>query len=224
MMKIISVNVGLPREVEWKGKVVATGIFKAPVHHRVKVKRLNLAGDRQADLTVHGGEDKAVYAYPTEHYAFWRKDLPEIEWQWGMFGENLTIEGLSEESLFVGDKLRIGSAEMMVTQPRLPCFKLGVRFGRADIVRRFLHSRRTGFYLKVLREGEVAAGDTIEWISRAPNQISVYDIVRLYAFEKDDRETLHRVQQVDALPEDWRRYFKEQLAKSQVFGDGMKAA
>src|SRR5215475_14992077 len=154
-MKVISVNVGLPRTVQWKGKAVSTGIFKAPVSGRIHLRTLNCDGDRQADLSVHGGPDKAAYAYPTEHYAYWHRELPNITLPWGIFGENLTTEGLQEDTLKIGARFRIGSAEVVVTQPRLPCFKLGLKFGRDDIVKRFLASRRTGFYFKVLAEGEV---------------------------------------------------------------------
>ncbi|MBI2115875.1 MAG: MOSC domain-containing protein, partial [candidate division NC10 bacterium] len=161
-MKLISVNVGLPREVVYKGKTVKTGIFKEPVPGRVQVHRLNLDGDRQADLSVHGGPSKAVYAYPSEHYGYWRQELPGMDLPWGMFGENFTTEGLLEDLVNIGDRFRVGSAEVMVTEPRLPCYKLGVKFGREDIVKRFLQSGRTGFYVAVLQEGEVGAGDGIE--------------------------------------------------------------
>src|SRR6266480_681018 len=150
-MKVMSVNVGLPREVEWHGKTVLTSIFKEPVTGRVRVERLNLVGDRQSDLTVHGGVDKAVYAYPSEHYGYWRAELPGVDLPWGMFGENFTTEGLLEEAVYIGDKFRIGETEVMVTEPRMPCYKLGIKFGRADIIKRFLASRRTGFYFAVVR-------------------------------------------------------------------------
>src|SRR5712671_6531621 len=130
VMQVISVNVGQPKEVIWKGRKVMTGIFKEPVEGRVAVGRLNLEGDRQADLTVHGGPEKAVYAYPAEYYAFWREQFPEMELPWGMFGENLTIEGLLDESVHIGDRFQVGSAHLVVTQPRLPCSKLGLKFGR----------------------------------------------------------------------------------------------
>ena len=134
-MKIISVNVGLPRAVIWKGMNVATGIFKTPVDGLVKIDRLNLTGDQQADLTVHGGTDKAVYAYPAEHYEYWRRELPDVTFSWGQFGENLTTEGLSEDILYIGDRLRVGSTILMVTQPRMPCYKLALRFGRDDMIK-----------------------------------------------------------------------------------------
>src|SRR5947207_6952148 len=183
-MKISSVNVGLPREVSWQGKFVTTGIFKEPVKSPVMLRTLNLDGDGQADLSVHGGASKAVYAYPSEHYAFWRAELPTMDLPFGMFGENLTTEGLLEDAVYIGDRFRVGTAEVMATEPRLPCYKLGIKFGRADIIKRFLQSRRTGFYFAVLKEGEVKAGDEIELLSRDENDIAMSDITRLYAFEK----------------------------------------
>src|SRR5438132_8973655 len=175
-MKLLSVNVGFPREVEWNGKIIRTSIFKAPVSGRVRVAKLNLKGDQQSDLSVHGGIDKAVYAYPSEHYPFWREELPGTDLPWGVFGENFTTKGLLEETVHIGDRLRIGSAEFVVTQPRMPCFKLGIRFGRSDIVKRFLQSGRSGFYLAVLREGEVTVGDSIELLERDEHGITIADV------------------------------------------------
>ena len=212
-MKILSVNVGLPREVSWQGKFVTTGIFKESVKGPVMLRTLNLDGDGQADLTVHGGVSKAVYAYPSEHYAFWRAEFAAMDLPWGMFGENLTTEGLLEEAVYIGDRFGISDAEVMVTEPRMPCYKLGLKFGRADIIKRFLASRRTGFYFAVVREGRAGAGDTIELIGREQQEISVADITRLYAFEKDDLETLRRAVEVEALPENWKGYFLHQLDK-----------
>jgi len=212
-MKLVSVNTGLPREVTWRGKTVTTGIFKTPVDGPVILRTLNLDGDRQADLSVHGGASKAVYAYPVEHYDFWRNELPDMNLPYGMFGENFTTEGLLENAVNIGDRFRIGAAEVMVTEPRMPCYKLGLKFGRTDIVKRFLASRRTGFYFAVLREGEVEAGATIEPVSRDGNSITVADITQLYAFEKDDLKKLRRVVQLEALPESWREYFRHQLEK-----------
>ncbi len=176
-MKLLSVNVGQPREVEWHGEAVRTSIYKEPVQGRVRVETLNVVGDRQSDLSVHGGRDKAVYAYPSEHYAFWRKELPGVELPWGAFGENLTTEGLLEDEVHVGDRLRMGSVEFVVTQPRMPCFKLAIRFNRPDIVKRFMRSGRTGFYVAVLREGDIGAGDAIESIGLAGPQPSIAEIV-----------------------------------------------
>lgn len=208
-MKIISVNVGLPREVNWKGKTVSTGIFKEPINDRVMVRSLNLDGDAQADLTVHGGEDKAVYVYPFEHYEYWQSELPDTELPLGIFGENFTTTGLREEELNIGDRFQIGNVHLMVTQPRLPCYKLGIRFGRPDMVKRFLASRRTGFYFRVLQEGEVGAGDALELVSRDENNITVADITQLYVREQDNPELLHRAAQLAALPQSWRDYFNE---------------
>ena len=210
-MKLISLNVGLPRIVEWNGEPVATGIFKEPVQGPVMLRTLNLAGDRQADLSVHGGVSKAVYAYPSEHYEFWRRELPEMELPYAMFGENFTTEGLFEDKLNVGDRFRVGEAELMVTEPRMPCYKLGIKFGRADIIRKFLQSRCTGFYFAVLKEGIVKAGDEFELLSRDGNDITIADITRLYAFEKDDLQTLRRAVKLKALSESWREYFERQL-------------
>ncbi len=213
-MKIVSINVSRPRLVVWRGQSVSTGIFKEPVAGRVALRTLNLDGDRQADLTVHGGPSKAVYAYPSEHYEFWRAELPEMELPWGMFGENFTTEGLNESSVNIGDQFRVGSAEVMVTEPRMPCYKLGIKFGRNDILRRFLASGRTGFYFSVLREGEVEAGDSIELLARDEHNVTVADITRLYARDRDDAEMMRRAIEVKALPDSWRDYFRERLEKS----------
>ncbi len=213
-MKIVSINVSRPRLVVWRGQSVSTGIFKEPVAGRVALRTLNLDGDRQADLTVHGGPTKAVYAYPSEHYEFWRAELPGMELPWGMFGENFTTEGLSESSVNIGDRFRIGSAEVMVTEPRMPCYKLGIKFGRNDILKRFLASGRTGFYFSVLREGEVEAGNPIEPLARDAHNVTVADITRLYARDRDDAELARRVIEVEALPDSWRDYFRERLEKN----------
>ena len=214
-MHVISVNVGQPRAVEWNGRTVATGIFKAPVAGRVKLRRHNLDGDRQADLTLHGGPDKAVYAYSAEHYPFWRAELPGHDLPWGAFGENLTLAGWREEEVHVGDRFRVGTAELIVTQPRMPCFKLGLRFGRADVVRRFLESGLSGFYFRVLEEGEIAAGDSMERSAEDPHRVSIADVFRLYPDHGPptaaDRDLLARAIQVQALPEPWRDYFRERL-------------
>ncbi len=184
-MKIISLNVGRPRLVVSDGRPVSTGIYKTPVGGRVMLSKLNLDGDRQADLTVHGGPEKAAYAYPSEHYWYWRDELPGVELPWGMFGENFTTEGLDESNVNVGDRFRVGEAEVTVTQPRRPCYKLGIKFGRADIVKRFLASGRSGFYFSVRREGEVGAGDEFELLARDENAVTVADITRLYARDRE---------------------------------------
>jgi MOSC domain-containing protein YiiM len=212
-MKIVSLQVGRPRLAVWNGQPVSTGIYKTPVEgRRIMLRTLNLDGDRQADLTVHGGPYKAAYAYPSEHYGYWRDELPDTELPWGMFGENFTTEGLDESNVNIGDRFRLGAAEVTVTQPRMPCYKLGIKFGRADILKSFLLSGRTGFYFSVQREGEVGAGDEIELIGRVENNVTVADIVRLYARDKRDVETLRRAVASEALPESWREHFRQQLA------------
>lgn len=203
-MKIVSVNVGLPREVIWKGMNVSTGIFKEPMYGPVEIGQLNLVGDKQADLIVHGGTYKAVYAYPAGHYEYWRRELPEVTLSWGQFGENLTTEGLTEDSLHIGDRLRVGSATLMVTQPRMPCYKLALRFGRDDMIQRFLASGRSGFYFSVIEPGSVAAGSEVEILSRDPNRVRVADIVRLYLGPRRDPALLERVGRLSALPESWK--------------------
>jgi MOSC domain-containing protein YiiM len=203
-MKIVSVNVGMPREVVWKGMTVRTAIFKEPVDGPVTISKLNLAGDQQADLTVHGGSDKAVYAYPAEHYEYWRQGLPEVSFSWGRFGENLTTEGLREDTLCIGDRLRVGSAVLVVTQPRMPCYKLALRFDLDDMIKRFLTSRRSGFYFAVIEEGEVRVGSEVEVLSRDPHRVTVADIGRLYLGQARDLDLLQRAMNVRALPVNWK--------------------
>ena len=212
-MKLVSVNVGVPRLVMLNGDPVSMGIFKMPIPGRVMLRTLNLDGDRQADLSVHGGPTKAVYAYPSEHYDYWKRELPEMALPWGMFGENFTTAGLSESELNIGDKFRVGSAVVMVTEPRMPCYKLGIRFGRPDIVKRFLASERTGFYFAVLQEGEVGAGDPIELIESSEHSVRVSDITQLYTREKHNIGLLRRAIAVEALPESWKSYFQHRLEK-----------
>jgi MOSC domain-containing protein YiiM len=218
-MKLVSVNTGLPREVTWRGMNVTTGIFKQPVEGRVALRKLNLDGDRQADLTVHGGEYKAVYCYPLAHYDYWKKELPGRELPMGSFGENFTIDGLLEDSVHLGDQFSVGSAKMIVTQPRLPCYKLGVRFQSDDMVKRFLASGRMGFYLAVTGEGEVGAGDEIRVIARDPNAVPVTEITRLYIAKRyghDEVASVRRALQVAALPESWKGYFRERLEQAKM--------
>lgn len=213
LRKLISVNVGLPRTVEWKGKTVTSGIFKEPVEGCIRLRRLNLEGDQQADLAVHGGPDMAIYAYPAEHYAYWQEELPHKELPWGMFGENFSVEGLLEEFVNIGDCFRVGSAEVALTQPRMPCYKLGMKFGLDDMVKRFLASRRTGFYFRVLKEGQVAAGEAIELIRRDENNVTVADITRLYLRDNLSPAMWQRAVELEFLPESWRGYFRKQIEK-----------
>ena len=210
-MKLVSINVGLPRLVMSNGDPVSTGIFKEPVVRRVMLRTLNLDGDRQADLSVHGGPSKAVYAYPSEHYEYWKRELPEIKLPWGMFGENFTTKGVLEAELNIGDKFRVGSAIVMVTEPRMPCYKLGIKFGRTDMVKRFMASARTGFYFAVLQEGEVGTGDAIELIETSKDGFRLSDVTALYTHEKHNIGLLRRAIEVEALPESWKNYFQQRL-------------
>ena len=190
---------------------MTTGIFKEPVEGRIPLRRLNFEGDRQADLSVHGGAAKAVYAYPLQHYAFWWQQLGD-ELPFGAFGENLTVDGLPlEQDVAVGDRFRVGTAELVVTQPRIPCYKLGIRFGRRDMLKRFLASGRTGYYLAVEAEGNVGAGDRVETLARHPARIPVSEVTRVFASDRDDLATIERLVALDALPEDWRSYFEKKL-------------
>ena len=204
LMKILSVNVGLPREVLWNGTPVTTSIFKEPVAGVVRINELNLVGDRQADLSVHGGPNKAVYGYPTEHYPYWMKELPGTNLSYGNFGENLTTEGLSEDDLYIGDQLQVGSATLTVTQPRIPCYKLGIRFQRDDMIKRFMLSGHSGFYFSVTQEGEVSAGSKIEFVNRDSNRVTVADMNRLYVSKLPEPELLERALNVAALPRSWK--------------------
>lgn len=210
-MNLISVNVGLPREIRVGDKTVRTSIWKEPVQGPVHVSTLNLDGDRQSDLAVHGGVDKAVYVYPSEHYAWWRTQLLDADLPSGTFGENFTTEGILEDQVRVGDRIRIGSAEFMVTQPRMPCFKLGIRFNRRDMVKRFLQSKRSGFYLAVIREGEVENGDAIEFTQRQENGVTITEIVNLYSTDSENQNLLHRATELPALPQSWKDYFRKRL-------------
>jgi MOSC domain-containing protein YiiM len=209
-MRVVSLNVGGPRRIEWDGRTVFTSIFKSPVGRRLHVGALNIEGDQQSDLTVHGGVEKAVYAYPSEHYPLWRLDLPDADLSWAAFGENLTTEGLAED-VRIGDRFRIGSAEFVVTQPRMPCYKLGIKFGRPDVLRRMLRTGRTGFYFSVAVEGEVGAGDAIEPIGRAADDFTVADVVRLFTVDSKNRTLLRRATENPALAETWKDYFRDRL-------------
>jgi MOSC domain-containing protein YiiM len=211
-MNLVAISVGQPGGVQWRGRSVETSIFKTPVAHRVRVMTHNVEGDRQSDLSVHGGPEKAVYAYPAEHYAFWRDERPDApELAWGSFGENFTTEGLLENEVSIGDRFRIGTTELVVTQPRMPCYKLGIRFGQADMVKRFLQSRRTGFYFAVEREGDAGAGDSIERIARSERRLTVEDVVRLYMADLADRALLENASGHPSLPAAWRDYFRKRL-------------
>jgi MOSC domain-containing protein YiiM len=210
-VKLISLNVARPRLMVYKGATINTGIFKKPVSGRVALSTLNLDGDRQADLTVHGGPYKAVYAYPSEHYEYWRGELPRTDLPWGAFGENFTTEGLAEDDLHVGDRLQCGSTIVTVRQPRLPCYKLAAKFQCDDIIQRFLLSGRSGFYFSVEQEGEVGEGDSIELISQDQSGITIAEMNRLFVRERYNRDLLQKAIATSALPESWRDYFLPRL-------------
>ena len=212
-MRLLSLNVGLPRQVRFQGELVTTGIFKEPVQGSVKLRKLNLEGDKQADLKVHGGVDKAVYAYAGEHYDYWRQELPDMSLPWGMFGENFTTEGMFEESVNIGDQFKVGTANLIATQPRMPCYKLGVKFGSMDMIKRFLASGLTGVYFKVMKEGELEQGDEIKLIKKDENSVTIKDIVRIYTIDKDDIQTIERAIKIKDLPNGWRYHFIKQLGQ-----------
>ncbi|OLS16737.1 MAG: hypothetical protein HeimC3_51570 [Candidatus Heimdallarchaeota archaeon LC_3] len=212
-MKIISINVGLPRKVMWQDNEVETAIFKEPIKGKIKINKLNLEGDQQADLSVHGGINKAVYAYSAEYYMFWKNELPNTKFPYGAFGENLTTLGLNENNVNIGDIFQIGTAKLMAVQPRLPCYKLGVRFQRLDMIKRFLESKRAGIYFKVIEEGETAHLDEIKLIKEDENAVKISEITRLFAFDKNDLESLIKIVKVEALPESWKTYFQHRIDK-----------
>jgi MOSC domain-containing protein YiiM len=210
-VRLLAISVARPRDVQWRGRSVQTSIFKTPVPHRVHVTHDNVDGDKQSDLSVHGGREKAVYAYPAEHYDFWRRELRDTPLPWGAFGENFTTEGLLEDAVWIGDRYRIGTVELVVTQPRMPCYKLAIRLGRPDIVKRFLQSRRSGFYFAVEREGDVGPGDAIERLARDERRLSLADVVALYAADSAKQGLLERATDHPALPTGWRDYFRKRL-------------
>ena len=207
-MKVVSVNVGMPREVLWKGMTVQTAIFKEPTQGPVVLGKLNLAGDRQADLTVHGGEEKAVYAYPGEHYAYWRQELPDVPFSWGMFGENLTTEGIDVNGALVGERWQVGTTVLEVSEPRVPCWRLGVRINDKLFPRRFTEALRPGPYLRIVVEGEVGAGDEIAVVERPDHDLTIRDVFRIYT---RDRTEAQRLLAVPRMSESWRRWAADWL-------------
>lgn len=212
-MTLLSVNVGLPRDVDWNGRTVTTAIFKKPIAGPVRLTKTNLDGDRQGDPKLHGAPNKTVCVYPSEHYAYWRAALPGVELPWGVFGENFSTAGMMENEINIGDRFRIGSALVVVSQPRMPCYKLGVKFGRDDVEDLYLKSGRVGFYLSVLEEGVLAAGDTIERVSRHPAAVTVADITSLQVSEQPDLELMNRAVGVESLPAGWRDKFLKRLGR-----------
>ena len=217
-MKVISVNVGLPSQVSYGKRQVVTSIFKESVEGRVKVTTLNLDGDAQADLSVHGGFDKAVYSYSEEHYKYWKEVYPTIVMPFGMFGENLTTQGLNEDTVNIGDQYQIGSSRLVVTQPRMPCYKLGIKFGRMDILEKFINSQRPGIYYKVLQEGDLGAGDNITLLYKDKNNVTINDIVSLYLNDRHDKENISKMKKatkLKSLPESWKIYFSQKISRLQ---------
>ncbi len=215
-MKLVSLNVSRPRLIVYKGETINTGIFKQPVNGPFALRTLNLDGDRQADLSVHGGPHKAVYGYPSEHYDYWRRELPGINLPWGMFGENFTTEGMHEDDLHIGDRLQLGSAILVVRQTRTPCYKLAAKFQRDDMLERFLSSRRSGFYFSVEQEGTVVAGDTFTFLGRNPEGITIQEMNHLIAFDRYNRALLENAIVTEALPENWRDHFSKRLVGASV--------
>ena len=214
-MRVISVNVGKPKDHDWQGQTITTAIFKHPIDGAAKIRTLGMDGDQQANLKSHGGVTKAVYAYPSEHYAAWKDELPDVDFSWGAFGENLTTEGLLEPQLSIGDTVRIGSAVLRVTEPRMPCQKLNVRFGRADMVKRFHQRRTSGAYFAVIKEGQVRAGDTIELVTHLDEGVPLEELSRLHAYDKHDYEAMLRVIDDGFVPEKWRTRFRERIDDAQ---------
>lgn len=212
-MQLLSVSVGRPQLIMRNDEPVSTAIFKKAVSTPIMLRTLNLDGDRQADLSVHGGPTKAVYVYPSEHYGYWRREFPDMDLPWGMFGENFTTSGLLENEVCIGDEFRIGSAKVRITEPRMPCYKLGIRFGRTDIIKKFLVSLRSGFYLAVLQEGEVSVGDEFQLTAKSKSDVRVSDITRLYVGDRENVELLRRAIAVEALPDGWKTYFQDRLER-----------
>ena len=206
--RVLSLNIGSPTKVSFGNRSVLTSIFKSPVQGRVAIRGHNVGDDRQSDRSVHGGPYKAVYSYPSEHYPYWRHELSSMDLPFGMFGENLTTEGLDEESACIGDRYQVGSAILQVTQPRMPCFKLGIRFGRNDMVKRFWQSGKSGIYFSIVSEGDVSAGDPIERIARPPRPISVAEVVRLYRGEEQSADLYARALQAPLFGS-WKQELRE---------------
>jgi MOSC domain-containing protein YiiM len=213
-MKLLSVNVSLPVEVLYRGKMVTTGIFKEPVNRRVMLRTMNLDGDGQADLVGHGGIHKAAYVYSIENYYYWKQELGRTDFAFGQFGENFTVEGMQEDEIYVGDVFRVGSALVEVTQPRVPCYKLGIRMGLPQFVKMFLATCQVGFYLRVLEEGEVGAGDVFDRVRTEPERMTVREICHLLYFDPKNLRGAKNALRIRALSPGWRRSFVERLAKT----------
>ena len=203
MSRVVSVNVGMPRDVPWRGKLVRTAIWKRPVHGRVFAGRLNLAGDGQADLVAHGGEQRAVMVYQVDSYRYWSDFLGRSDFETGQFGENLTVEGLADSDVCIGDRYRIGGAVFEVTQPRVTCYRLGIRMGHEQMPALMVAHRRPGFYFRVLEAGEIGAGDLIEKMADGPERMSVTEIDQLLHTADHPTEALRRAVRISALSPGW---------------------
>ena len=218
-MFLLSVNVGQPREVSYvdrrgREKITTTGIFKEPVAGRVMLRTLNLDGDAQADLNGHGGTYKAAYAYTVENYRYWANELGRTNFApAGQFGENFTVEGMPDDEIWIGDVFRIGRALVEVTQPRVPCFKLGIRMGIPDFQKQFAQSCRVGFYLRVLEEGEVGPGDEFMRVREASVRMTVRDVMHLLYFDPDNLEDAKKALDIEALSPGWRQSFADRVEK-----------
>lgn len=213
-MKLLSINVSKPKPIQYDGKTIRTGIFKEPVSGTVMLREKNIDGDGQGDLRVHGGTYKAIYGYPFEHYTHWQQELQRDDLTYGQFGENLTLEGLLEEKVRIGDVFQIGSTvKLQITQPRVPCFKLAYKMGLPEFPKQFLESRRVGFYFRVLEEGEITAGDTIACVETASESMSVTEIVNLRYFDRDNHEKVAQARKLRALSPSWKRDFTKILNK-----------
>ncbi len=211
-MRVVSLNVGLPQQFTWQGAEVFTGIFKRPVETPLTLRRLNFDGDGQADLTVHGGEAKAVYSYPSEYYGPWSERLSRTI-ETGMFGENLTTEGLFEDDVNIGDEFRVGTAVLVARQPRLPCYKLGLRFDDESIIKKFVQSGRPGIYFTVKTEGVVGPGDSIERLHTDAHGLTITRLFQMITDKKTSHDDLRRALDVPALTDNWRESFTERLAR-----------
>jgi MOSC domain-containing protein YiiM len=210
-MKLVSLNVGRPQEFNWMGKTVRTSIFKTPVTDRRKVSFLNIEGDEQSDLNVHGGINKAVYAYDISHYDHWKNILQREDWQHGMFGENLTTSGLVDEEVKIGDIYQIGTAKLQVIQPRFPCFKLNIRFGLPNMIERFMEEKRNGIYFKVFEEGTIQVNDEIKLVQPSPFNVTIPEYVDCYYSKGSDKSVLQKLLSIPDLPERHRTVFEGYL-------------
>jgi MOSC domain-containing protein YiiM len=214
MMRLLSVNVSRPKEVRQNDKIIGTGIFKESVPGRIMLRALNLDGDGQADLKAHGGVHKAAYAYSIENYEYWKRELERDDFRYGQFGENFTVEGMLEDVVHLGDVFRVGGAMVQISEPRAPCAKLALKMGLPQFPKRFLASERVGFYLRVLREGDVGAGDVIEQVEAEPERMTVRQFVHVAYFDEGNLEEVRRALRIRTLPPDWREWLEGVLAKA----------